>query len=283
MKRLYIGLGIAAFFVAAAIVVDAVTAGEFQVLSIAADAVTVLGIVALAIEFGIYVTERRPRARARQAVIALADDNPGKWAAAEEELLELGGHALDALAPVLRLRGGTQAYVLQYARRRAGRAVERIARSAKRVSDGTKAVRILGQAVTKSPREGCLQRILFRASAVPSEVAVQAAVELCVTAPAFPDVIGNVFNQYIGKLAGVSALLALSVLSEKCDVTEEVRKASDYDDEDVQQLSEFILHEDAESSTPETILEAARSGELQLSREGLRYVRMMVAAIDKAK
>ncbi len=279
MKRLYLWLGIAGLVVLAVIGVDSITSWRFGVLSIFADAVTVVGIVALAVEFGIYVTERRPQARAREAVINLADSNPGKWAPAHEELIEIGGPAVQAVSPVACLRFRPGQAGAETARDRAAQVLWGIADQVGNPSVAVAATRVLGEATKACDAAiGRLQALLYDAAKLPPQVGAQAAVELANSPRSKAEHIGNAFKYERGKLTGVFALVGLSMISVRVDVGPEIQKALKYDDQDVRRIAQLLADESEQTWTPAALLDAVQSDRVDVSKQAIAAVRLMMDA-----
>jgi hypothetical protein len=279
VKRLYWWLGFTGLVVLGAIAVDGLTSWRFSLLSVLADVVTVLGIVALAVEFGIYVTERRPQARAREAVINLADSNPGKWAPAHEELIEIGEPAIQAVSPLacLRFRPGQEG--AETASRRAVQVLWAIADQVGNPSTAVAATRVLGEATKLHEFAiGRLQTLLYDAAKLPPQVGAQAAVELANSPRSKAEHIGNAFKYERGKLTGVFALVGLAMISERVDVGPEIQKALKYDDQDVQRIARLLQDETEQTWTPTTLLDAVQSDRVDVSKQAIAAVRLMVDA-----
>jgi len=279
MKRLLWAFVCAAVVVIAAVAADIRTGQSLDYLGTLANGVSVLGIVVLVVELGAYVAEQRPRRRAREAIVNLADSNSGKWALAQDELIEMGGPAIDSLRPLARLHFRPGQAGAETACERAVQVLWAIADQVGNPSTAVAATRVLGEATAERESAiGRLQTLLYDAAKLPPHVGAQAAVELANSPRSKAEHIGNAFKYERGKLTGVFALVGLSMISVRADVGPEIHKALEYGDQDVQRIAQLLDDHSQQTWTPTTLLGAVQSDRVDVSKQAIAAVRLMMDA-----
>jgi hypothetical protein len=88
----------------------------------------------------------------------------------------------------------------------------------------------------------------------------------------------HAFKYERGKLTGVFALVGLAMISERVDVGPEIQKALKYDDQDVQRIARLLQDETEQTWTPTTLLDAVQSDRVDVSKQAIAAVRLMVDA-----